>query len=217
MPAELRVEVLDGIAQRDARHRGCVPVEVCEQASGIALARFADPPADRLLHEILRVVGEEVADGERVIEVVVPNEEVCRYDRRTPFPPLGGSGEVIQRFARLVGEIPPDYVWSSAVDQVPGVDQVVTPYIELVQLPTTRLRCAAPAGLEVHDTDCSDSRLVIGDPKQGIDLGGRHPGEFLGQGENEPHRQSIPCGSEIAKPPSEVCGQELVIWSHRFT
>jgi hypothetical protein len=58
---------------------------------------------------------------------------------------------------------------------------------------------------------------VIGGPQQGIDLRGRHPDEFLGQREDVPHRQVLPRGLVFAEASPEVGGQELVMWSHRFT
>ena len=125
MAAGLRVQVLDRVPQRGARHRACVPVEEFDQASGVALAGFADPSADRLLHQVLRVIGQDVGDGERVVQVVLPDEEVRGHDRAPPLPPVGGSGKDVQRIAWLVGEVPTDHIRSGAIDQVPRVDAIV--------------------------------------------------------------------------------------------
>ena len=112
-----------------------VPVEELEQSGAVALAGFADPSADRLLDQVLRVIGKDVGDGERVVEIVLPDEEVGGHDRRAPLPPVGGSGKDVQRIAWLVGEVPTDHVRSGAIDQVPRVDAIVAPQVELVQVP----------------------------------------------------------------------------------
>lgn len=48
------VEVLDGVAQRGARHSGGEPVEEIQESFGCSLANLAHPPTNGLVD---RVVG----------------------------------------------------------------------------------------------------------------------------------------------------------------
>ena len=141
----LSVEVLDGVAQRCTRHRGGVSVEEGPQPREVAFAGFADPAAHGLLHQLDRVVNEDLGEGECVVELAAPDEEPRGDYRCPPLPPVARPGQVVQRIAGPVGQVATDNVWGGAIDQVPGVDPIMTTQVELVQVATTVGKGAATA------------------------------------------------------------------------
>ena len=157
-----RIEVLHGIAQRRAGHRRRELIEVLAQSIDVLLAGFADPAADRLLHQLVRVVRQDRADPEGVLEVVLPDEEVGGHDRRPPLHRPGRPRQLVQRLSRPIPEVAADDIRRSAIDEAPVVDVLVVVHVELVQLePPIRGGLLGP-GLEVHDADGAQADLEDG-------------------------------------------------------
>ena len=74
MGALVRSEFLNGIPKHCAGHLQAVPVEKIGQSALVALADFAQHPADRLLHKVMPCVKEHFSKFHGIAELIVPYE-----------------------------------------------------------------------------------------------------------------------------------------------
>ena len=82
----VRIEVLDGVAQRGPRHRRGVLVEKAPQRGPIPTTRFAQRPADGLVDQVVRV-GQQHRGQREHVRAVAGLQEVLGADHGDPpFP-----------------------------------------------------------------------------------------------------------------------------------
>ena len=127
-------QVLDRGAKADARHRRGMPLDECGEPRRVEVAGGAQHPAERLLHERLRVAASELRRARRRRRPrrgggrrTSPRAR-CGARARTRMPRAGRAGRGRGR------EVPADDVAGREVDEVPLVDAVVAAEVELVQL-----------------------------------------------------------------------------------
>lgn len=75
------------------------------QPGGVALARLAQHPAYGLVHQLVPVADEEQGEAERVVEVALLYEGVCRHYGYAVVPQQGTGGQAVERVARLVLQV----------------------------------------------------------------------------------------------------------------
>ncbi len=123
MGALVRSEFLNGISKHCAGHLQAVLVEEICQSVFIALADFAEHPADGLLHEVMPCVKKHSCKIHRVTELFVPYEGQGGNDRYPLLPHIVRSGQRIQDLpVRRPSQMASENRWSGKVDQVPVVD-----------------------------------------------------------------------------------------------
>lgn len=86
MAAEGFGELLDGVAEHRAGHRGGIFIEKEFEAAPVALAGFAEHPADGLVHQVV-LMGHQL-DSQRVsvVELAVPDQSQSRDDGDSLLP-----------------------------------------------------------------------------------------------------------------------------------
>ena len=105
-----RVEVLNGVAQRGARHGCGEPVKELQQSVAVSLAGLAHPTADGLVDQVVLVVDEHLGDPERVRRIVLADEVVRGDDGGSSLIHVLGSCKPVQDVAGLVEEVAADHM-----------------------------------------------------------------------------------------------------------
>ena len=167
-----------------------MPVQEFQEPPEIAFARLAHPAPHCLLHQHIPVARQDFGNAEGVVEIVLPYEEIGGDDGRAALAWIGGAGELVENFARLAREIAAHHIRRAAVNQVPGVNPVVAPDVEIEHLLAAGIGCRLGAGLPVHDADGAHAHLMERAVEQLFDFRWRHVGEFLGQGKDLSHRDA---------------------------
>src|SRR5215218_6955528 len=140
-----------------------------------------------LVDQILVVLEQHAGDLERVGNVTLPYEVGGTNDGCAPFPYALGARQFVEYIARLIEQVAADHVWGTDIDQVPVVDLVRTPQIEIEQLLSARFWRSLAAGLFIHDAQAAGPHFVDGTLEQLLDLFGRHPDELFGKPEDPAH------------------------------
>ena len=153
-------DVLDGSAQRGARHRRGARLDERDQARRVDVAGRTQHPAQRLLHERLGIVGERLGEGVRIVELASLQEREGRHERGAPLGPEIGCREPRQRRAVAVDQIAADDVTRGEVDEVPLVDAVVAAQVQLVELGSAIAGRAAVRRRLAHDAARERAHLV---------------------------------------------------------
>ena len=116
-------EFLDGVAEHRTRHRPIARREVGHQRRLVALAGFAEQPADGFVNEVMRVLPEDVRDGEGVLQLPVADERHRADDTDALLPEcLAAAGEIIQERPVLVQQPLAQQRIAGQVHEVPVVD-----------------------------------------------------------------------------------------------
>jgi hypothetical protein len=79
-------ESFQRIPQHRSRHLRAVGVEKGPCGDGVALFRLAQHPADRFVNQVFAIVQQQIGEGERIADVTVPDEVLCRDDGNPPLP-----------------------------------------------------------------------------------------------------------------------------------
>ena len=96
-------EFLDGVAEHCTRHDAISGLQPGFQGGFVALAGFAEEPADSLLDEVVGMMEKDVGDGESIGELAVTNEGHRTDDADALLPDgLAIAGQFIQQRAVLV-------------------------------------------------------------------------------------------------------------------
>ena len=133
------------------------------------------------------VAEQDLGDLERVVHVALPDEIGGTDDGGAAFPHAFGARQLPQNAARLVEQVAADHVRRAEVDQVPIVDLVDAPQVQVEQLlpaasgvlllrPCLSMMLAPPARTS-----------WTGPLEQLLDLAGQHLDELLGEREDLPH------------------------------
>jgi hypothetical protein len=133
------------------------------------------------------VVEQHLGDPEGVVHVALPDEEVGADDGGAPFPHVLRARQLVEDVARFVGQVAADYVRAGHIDQVPVVDPVRAPHVEVEQFLLAAFRHPLAPDLLVHDAEAAGAHLVDRALEQLLDLVGGHPDELLGEREDLPH------------------------------
>src|SRR5687768_5738967 len=97
--------MFDRVAKCRTRHGCGVAIEIVAKAPLVSLPCFSDPPAHRLLHQVVRVVRKNLSNPESVVHVAAADEEPGAHDRCPPLVPMRRTSEPIERFTRLVPQV----------------------------------------------------------------------------------------------------------------
>ena len=196
-PAPIGVELLDRVPEHDPRHRRRVRLEEGGLPVSVPLAGLAQHPADCLLDQRILVVGEPVRDAIRVVELPGADEGVRAQDRGPSLHRSLGPGQSVEDVAGLVAQVFADDPDRGPIHEVPGIDPVVPPDVELEQLATTVLGRPTVARLPIHDAHGADPDVVVGALQQQLDLRWRHrlvlrePARRAGPSGRAPRRQPL--------------------------
>ena len=107
----------------------------------VAIADFPQHPADSLVNQIVLVIAQHGGDGERVVELVLPDVARRGDHRDTPFPYGFRAGQTAEKAAVAVLQVRADDLGCRAVDQIPVVDPARVPQVQLVnQVARARVR-----------------------------------------------------------------------------
>jgi hypothetical protein len=93
----------------------------------------------------------------------------------------------VEDVARLVEEVASDHVGGTEVDQIPVVDPVRAPQVQVEQLLPAYFGRLLAAALLVHDAQRPGPYLVDGAFEQFLDLFWRHVDELSGEREDLAH------------------------------
>jgi hypothetical protein len=140
----------------------------------ILLSRLAEHSAGHRLHELVLVLGEDLGEREGVVELAPADEVKGGEHRYPPLPPIVRAREPEQDISVLVGQVSADDVVGADVDEVPGVDAVGPPQVQLVELVLSGRGGARSRRLLSHHADRADPRLVGGLLEELLDLLGGH-------------------------------------------
>ena len=133
---------------------------------------------------------QRLGDPIRVVELAAPDEREGAEDGRPPLHRLRRARQTIEDVPRLVDEVHAHDVDRAAIDEIPRVDPVVSPDVQVEQLAPPVGRRLLAARLPVHDADRADADGVIVALEQPLDLGGRHGLELERQLEDLAHADS---------------------------
>jgi hypothetical protein len=183
----LFVQVFYGVAQHRSRHGGCVFVQEAQQSLAVLPSGLAQPPSCGLVDQVVLVLEQHLGDLERVGHVALPDEVGGADDSGAALPHVPGARQPVQEIARLVEQVASDDVGGAEVDQVPIVDPVRAPQIQIEQLLPAAFRRLVAAALLVHDAQSTCPSLVDGAFEQLLDLFWRHVDELFGEREDLAH------------------------------
>ena len=178
-------------------------VQEGRQSRDIALAGLAQHPADCLVHQVLVVIDELLGNSICVVQLPAPDEGTRGKDRRPALHRPARPGQVVEDGTRLVDQVFANDVDHATVNQVPGIDQVMTAQVQLVELATPLGRGLTRACLEIHDAHRADPRFMLGALEQRLDLIELHVHVLAGQREDLPHADSRAQSGKVA--PKLIC------------
>jgi len=96
-------------------------------------------------------------------------------------------GKVVEHIARLVDQVAPDHLPGTQVDEVPVVDPVHAPQVELEELFPSTIGRPLARRLLGHDLDAAGANLVDRTREQRLDLAERHLLELVAEREDLAH------------------------------
>ena len=100
-------------------------------------------------------------------------------------------GQLVQDVTRLVDEVLADDPDRAAIDEIPRVDPIVTPQVQLEELALAFGRCLSVPRLEVHDAYRADADRVDRALQQALDLCGGHVLALAGKTEDLAHPDAV--------------------------
>ena len=165
----LRSEFFDGVAQHGARHRGGVLIEESEQDAFGAFASFSQHPTGGFVDQVFGITEQSFAKGERIVEIVVPNEVLGGHDRDAAIPERRGFGQLREWGSGAVDQISPDDVGGGAIDEVPVVDGMFVLQVKLVH--GAAMFRSAFGDLQNEDHERDVAMLMDGGVQKRADLG----------------------------------------------
>lgn len=164
-----------------------MPVEVGVQSRGIVLPGLADETADSRLHDLLRVVGEEVGEGKDVVQIAGADEEPGRDHGGPASERVCRTGQHVQRRPIAVVQVAAHDMWRCPVDQVPRVDQVMLVHVKLVEGRALLVRDPAASGTEIHDAHRPHTMQVLVRRQEQSDIAQGHVDHRLAEAEHLAH------------------------------
>ena len=108
-------------------------------------------------------------------------------DRGPPLHRPAGRGQLVQDVARPVDQVLADDPDRTSVDEIPCVDPIVAPQVQLVELALAFGRPLSVPRLEIHDADGPDTDRMDRALEQPLDLRGGHVHAFAGEAEDLAH------------------------------
>ncbi len=139
------------------------------------------------------------SNAKSVVEIILPDEEIGTDDGGAALARIGGAGELVKNFAGLPGEVASHHIGGAAVHQVPCINFVMTPDVKIEELLALGLGCCLGAGFPVHDADGANAHGMMLAVQQLFNFRGRHVDEFLGQGKNFPHGNTLGLAQAFGK------------------
>ena len=140
-------ELFDGVAEHGAGHLAVAghrcftafsmtvvqnALQIHLQCLPVALSRLAEEPADGFVDQVVRVMKENISNGERVVKLPVPDEGHGGDDADALLPDgLAAAGQIVQDAAVFVQQPHAEQWIAAQVHQVPVVDTVGMGEVEI--------------------------------------------------------------------------------------
>jgi hypothetical protein len=58
------------------------------ETPGVAVSRFTQHPANRLVNQVVRIVQQDVGDAEGLVQIALPDEAMRRHDGNPALPQI---------------------------------------------------------------------------------------------------------------------------------
>ena len=100
----------------------------------ILFAGFAHPPSRGLVDHFVVVSKQHPSDLKGIGYVALPDEIGGADDGDATFPHVFGGRQLPQNVARFIEQVAADYVWSAEVDEIPVVDPICAPQVQVEKL-----------------------------------------------------------------------------------
>src|SRR5215211_835894 len=92
-------QLFDRVAECGTRHGRGIAVEKAAEPLLISLSGFSDPTAHRLLDQVVRIVYQNLADAEGVIQIAAADKEPGTDHGGPTLIPMVGACKPIERLA----------------------------------------------------------------------------------------------------------------------
>src|SRR5258706_16286933 len=127
------IEMLQSVAQGRARHGRSIFIQKLYQLLTVLIARETQSPSIGFMDQVFLVVQHKFSKFEGVIHVFLSYEIKGGDNCSATFRHKLGTRKFIKNFARLVEQITPHNPNSTTINQVPGVDAVMSADIQTEQ------------------------------------------------------------------------------------